>query len=105
MKKTTRFALAAIAVSALSLSSIESHAETATTTKYPVILAHGMAGWDSLAGMNYFGDDSGTFVGDSCQFLEINGCNGWINESQTPKDRGLPGNVPEQFRSAWQPTL
>lgn len=85
MKKITRFTLAAVAVAALSLSSINSRAETATTTKYPVILAHGMAGWDSLAGMAYFGDDSGTFVGDSCQFLEINGCNSWINESQTPK--------------------
>ena len=85
MKKMYRFALAAVAASALSLSSFQVSAETAKTTKYPVILAHGMVGWDSLAGINYFGDDSGTFVGDSCQFLEINGCNDWINESQTPK--------------------
>lgn len=85
MKKLYRFVLAALAVSGLSLSSLEASAETAKTTKYPVILAHGMVGWDSLAGINYFGDDSGTFVGDSCQFLEINGCNDWINESQTPK--------------------
>lgn len=85
MKKITRFTLATLVASTLSLGAISAQAETATTTKYPVILAHGMAGWDSLGGMNYFGNDSGTFVGDSCQFLEINGCNDWINESQTPK--------------------
>lgn len=85
MKKFYRLALAALAVSGLSLSSLNASAETAKTTKYPVILAHGMVGWDSLAGINYFGNDSGTFVGDSCQFLEINGCNSWINENQTPK--------------------
>ena len=60
-------------------------AEKADTTRYPVITAHGMAGWDSLAGFNYFGNDSGVYVGDSCQFMEINGCNEWINGSQTPK--------------------
>lgn len=60
-------------------------AETAKVTKYPVVLAHGMAGWDSLGGFHYFGSDSGTFIGDSCQFLEINGCNDWISGSQSPK--------------------
>ena len=85
MKKITRFTLATLVASTLSLGAISAHAENATTTKYPVILAHGMAGWDSLGGFNYFGNDSGTFVGDSCQFLEVNGCNNWINESQTPK--------------------
>lgn len=60
-------------------------AETAKVTKYPVVFAHGMAGWDSLGGFSYFGNDSGTFVGDSCQFLEINGCNDWIAGSQSPK--------------------
>lgn len=73
-----------VAFAAIALS-ITAHAETADTTRYPVIAAHGMAGWDSLAGFNYFGNDAGTFIGDSCQFLEINGCNEWINSSQTPK--------------------
>ena len=60
-------------------------AEKADTTRYPVITAHGMAGWDSLAGYAYFGNDTGVYVGDSCQFFELNGCNEWINSSQTPK--------------------
>lgn len=52
----------------------------ADETKYPVIFAHGMAGWDDLGiGYSYFGEDwSGTFVGDSCSFMELNGCNEWI---------------------------
>jgi hypothetical protein len=58
-------------------------AETAQTTKYPVIYVHGLLGFDSLAGFNYFGNDLGVFVGDSCQFLELNGCNGWISGAQT----------------------
>lgn len=60
-------------------------AETAKVTTYPVVFAHGMSGWDSLAGFHYFGSDSGTFVGDSCQFLEVNGCNDWIYRSQSDK--------------------
>lgn len=80
--KLLRHTLAAFAVL---LFSGQALAENADTTRYPVVLAHGMAGWDSLAGFAYFGNDAGTFVGDSCQFLEINGCNEWINGSQTPK--------------------
>lgn len=57
-------------------------AETAQPTKYPVIYAHGLLGFDSLVGFSYFGNDLGVFVGDSCQFLELNGCNGWILGSQ-----------------------
>lgn len=81
MKLLPRIALAAL-VCALPLTAA---AETAKVTKYPVVFAHGMAGWDSLAGFNYFGNDAGTFVGDSCQFLEINGCNDWIQSGQSPK--------------------
>jgi pimeloyl-ACP methyl ester carboxylesterase len=81
MKLLKTLALAALAT-ALPLTA---QAENAKVTKYPVVFAHGMAGWDSLAGFHYFGSDSGTFVGDSCQFLEINGCNDWISGSQSPK--------------------
>lgn len=81
MKTFSRIALAALAF-ALPLSA---SAETAKVTKYPVVFAHGMAGWDSLGGFNYFGNDAGTFVGDSCQFLELNGCNDWIQSGQSPK--------------------
>lgn len=66
--------------------SLSAHAEIAKETRYPVILAHGMAGWDTLAGYNYFGEDGwGTFVGDSCQFMELNGCNDWIAKGQQGK--------------------
>ena len=61
------------------------YAEQAQVTRYPVVLAHGMAGWDSIGGHHYFGNDWGDSVGDSCQFLEINGCNEWIKGSQSPK--------------------
>jgi pimeloyl-ACP methyl ester carboxylesterase len=81
MKYLSRIALAALSL-ALPLTAA---AETAKVTRYPVVYAHGMAGWDSLGGFSYFGNDSGTFVGDSCQFLEINGCNDWIAGSQSPK--------------------
>jgi pimeloyl-ACP methyl ester carboxylesterase len=81
MKLLSRIALTALAC-ALPLTA---GAETAKVTKYPVVFAHGMAGWDSLGGFSYFGNDTGTFVGDSCQFLEINGCNDWLSSSQSPK--------------------
>ncbi len=76
--------LAALAVSALcTLGSITSAtAEESAKTKYPVVMAHGMAGWDSIGGFSYFGDDWGTFALDGCSFLEINGCNDWVPGDQ-----------------------
>lgn len=57
-------------------------------TKYPVIFAHGLFGWDSLAGYNYFGEDLwGTFVGDSCAFMELDGCNDRIARGQQSNDK------------------
>ncbi len=58
----------------------EAHAGAAKTT-YPVVFAHGMSGFDNILGYDYWGDDYGMFVGDSCQFAEI-GCNEDINGSQ-----------------------
>lgn len=84
MNLLKNIALSGLAVLACALSSTAS-AESAKFTRYPVVFAHGMAGWDSLGGFSYFGSDSGTFVGDSCQFLEINGCNDWIQSAQSPK--------------------
>ncbi|HEX4869984.1 MAG TPA: hypothetical protein VFV15_04575 [Moraxellaceae bacterium] len=81
MKLLPRIALALLACSL----PFTAAAETAKVTKYPVVFAHGMAGWDSMAGFSYFGNDMGTFVGDSCQFLEINGCNDWLSGAQSPK--------------------
>jgi len=66
----------------------------ADETKYPVIFAHGMAGWDDLGiGYSYFGEDwSGTFVGDSCSFMELNGCNEWIKSGQQAKAEAFQVN-------------
>ncbi len=54
----------------------------ADKTDYPVIFAHGIMGFDDILGMNYFGNDYGTFVGDPCdKFLEMN-CNWDIDKKQ-----------------------
>lgn len=54
----------------------------AQKTTYPVVFAHGMAGFDDLLGYDYWGDDYGVFVGDPCDtFLEVT-CNGNINSGQ-----------------------
>ncbi len=76
--------LAAVAVSALcTLGSITPvAAEESAKTTYPVVMAHGMAGWDSIGGFSYFGNDYGTFALDGCSFLEINGCNDWVPGDQ-----------------------
>lgn len=59
----------------------QAHAGAARTT-YPVVFAHGMAGFDDILGYDYWGDDYGTFVGDACdEFLEIY-CNGSIDSGQ-----------------------
>ena len=80
MKLKTLTAIAASLI--FSLGSIAPvAAETSAKTKYPVILAHGMAGWDSIAGIDYFGDEWGTFALDGCSLLEI-GCNDWVAGDQ-----------------------
>jgi triacylglycerol lipase len=54
----------------------------AAKTTYPVVFAHGMAGFDDILGFSYWGDDYGVFVGDPCdEFLEIT-CNSNISSSQ-----------------------
>ena len=42
------------------LAPISAHAQIANETRYPVVLAHGMAGWDTIAGYSYFGEDGCT---------------------------------------------
>lgn len=49
---------------------------------YPVVFAHGAAGFDDILGYDYWGDDYGVFVGDPCdEFLEVS-CNGNIDSGQ-----------------------
>jgi pimeloyl-ACP methyl ester carboxylesterase len=58
----------------------DAHADAARTT-YPVVFAHGMAGFDDILGYDYWGDDYGTFVGDPCSLFEIY-CNDRIDSAQ-----------------------
>ncbi|RZU36914.1 putative serine esterase DUF676 [Fluviicoccus keumensis] len=75
-------AIAATVMITLGIGTQPAAADEAAKTKYPVILAHGMAGWDSLLGIDYFGDEWGTFALDGCSLLEINGCNDWVPGDQ-----------------------
>ena len=65
--------LAALAASmllglGLSLPAQQVHAGEAQKTKYPIILAHGMAGWDEIAGIDYFGNETGVFALDGLDY-------------------------------------
>ena len=56
-------------------------ARDANKTTYPIVFAHGMAGFDDILGYDYWGDDYGVFVLDTCQWGEYY-CNHDINSSQ-----------------------
>ena len=63
---------------------ISSAQATVRKTAYPVVFAHGLAGWNNILGYFYFGDDGvgGNFVGDACdEFLEIV-CSSNLNSGQ-----------------------
>jgi triacylglycerol lipase len=77
--RALRIALVALAAGAFGLTP-QAHAGAARTT-YPVVFAHGMGGFNNLLGLEYWGDDYGTFVGDPCSFLEI-GCNEDLDRGQ-----------------------
>ncbi|MCU0598251.1 MAG: acetyltransferase [Desulfobacterales bacterium] len=54
----------------------------APKTVYPIVFAHGCAGFNNILGYDYWGDDYGVFVLDPCDgFLETS-CNGDINDNQ-----------------------
>jgi triacylglycerol lipase len=80
MKQKSPFLLAALAAGTLGVASPALAAAEKTT--YPVVFAHGMAGFDNILGVDYWGDDYGTFVGDPCdEFLEVY-CNDLIDSGQ-----------------------
>ncbi|MDY7232021.1 esterase/lipase family protein [Hyalangium rubrum] len=80
MTQRSTVLLAALTVGALGLST-PAHAGAAKST-YPVVFAHGMAGFDDILGYDYWGDDYGTFVGDACdEFAEVY-CNEDISSTQ-----------------------
>lgn len=69
-------------VTAVALVGAQEAAAGAARTTYPVVFAHGMAGFDNLLGYDYWGDDYGMFVGDACDgFLETD-CNEDIDKGQ-----------------------
>jgi len=68
-----------LALCALGLGT-EARAGAAKTT-YPVVFAHGMAGFDDILGYDYWGDDYGMFVGDTCGLFEVP-CNEDIDGGQ-----------------------
>jgi len=55
---------------------------SAARTTYPVVFAHGMAGFNNILGFDYWGDDYGTFVGDPCDELFEVYCNANIDVGQ-----------------------
>lgn len=58
------------------------HAANADKTLYPVVFAHGMGGYDNVMGYDYWGNDYGTFVLDTCDgFLEFS-CNSHVDKNQ-----------------------
>ncbi len=57
-------------------------ARDADLTRYPIVFAHGMAGFNNILGYDYWGDDYGQYVLDPCDgFLETS-CNFDIHVAQ-----------------------
>jgi triacylglycerol lipase len=80
MRNTSSLLLASLALGALGLATPAQAG--ASKTRYPVVFAHGMAGFDDILGYDYWGDDYGTFVGDPCdELLEVY-CNEDIASTQ-----------------------
>lgn len=77
-----RFTLALLALVGILYIGDGAASAGAARTTYPVVFAHGMAGFNNILGFDYWGDDYGTFVGDPCdELLEIY-CNGDIDSGQ-----------------------
>jgi triacylglycerol lipase len=75
-----RLLLVVLVAGALGIAS-ESQAVALKTT-HPVVFAHGMGGFNDILGFDYWGDDYGTFVGDTCNgFFELN-CNLFLDRRQ-----------------------
>lgn len=70
-----------VAVAVLATAAV-AEARDAPPTRYPIVFAHGMGGFDDILGHDYWGNDWGTFVLDPCdKFLETS-CNRDIDDDQ-----------------------
>ena len=82
MKKPATMLRPALLALSLTMIAGPTLARDANLTKYPIVFAHGMAGFNNILGYDYWGDDYGQFVLDPCDgFLETS-CNGDIDKSQ-----------------------
>jgi triacylglycerol lipase len=78
--KVSGFALALLVAGAFGLAT-EARAGAGKTYN-PVVFAHGMGGYNNILGYDYWGDEYGVFVGDTCNgVFEIN-CNEDIDVKQ-----------------------
>lgn len=73
------FVVLAFLLAASGLPSAE--ARDANKTVYPIVFAHGMAGFDDILGYDYWGDDYGVYVLDVCEWYDSE-CNFDINVNQ-----------------------
>jgi pimeloyl-ACP methyl ester carboxylesterase len=80
MKRLHAVLMAVVWAGALGLGP-EAQAGAARTT-YPVVFAHGLAGFDNILGYDYWGNDYGMFVGDACDVLFETDCNEDIDAGQ-----------------------
>jgi triacylglycerol lipase len=74
-------AIMLVAAFAIAVATGPAFARDANKTLYPIVFAHGMAGFDDILGYDYWGDDYGVYVLDTCQWGESY-CNHDINSNQ-----------------------
>ena len=62
MKKSVFQHLPAVLAVSLAVSATPALARDANLTAYPIVFAHGMAGFNNILGYDYWGDDYGQYV-------------------------------------------
>jgi pimeloyl-ACP methyl ester carboxylesterase len=71
-----------VLLAVLLLGGLSCSQSNASKTAHPVVFAHGMGGFNNVLGFNYWGDDYGVFVGDSCNATFEFDCNPYLDEQQ-----------------------
>lgn len=78
---TRKILIAGVTVAIMAATPFAAQARDADRTQYPIVFAHGMAGFDDILGYDYWGDDYGVYVLDTCSWGEYY-CNHDINSGQ-----------------------